>query len=135
MTEIVIALLSLPDGRLVFQRRDDNTKISPGKLALFGGHIERGEQPEEAIRRELGEETSLDVPRLDLMFAGDYKIVHTDLDSEESHYYLYKAVVENADFAVYEGSGAEAYSTDEALPRSDLTNSARYAIVNLLGEK
>lgn len=135
MTEIVIALLVLPDGRLAFQRRDGGTKISPNKLALFGGHIEPGEQPQQAIYRELSEETSLKLLESEIVPAGDYKIMHVDLGGEEFHYHLYRVDVADANFSVYEGSGAEVYTAQEALERDDITNSARRAIVNFLGDK
>jgi len=54
---IAAALLVLPDGRYVMQRRDDiPTIMLPGHWALFGGGIEPGETVDAAIRRELMEE-------------------------------------------------------------------------------
>ncbi len=46
----------LPDGRIVLIRRSDN-----GKWALPGGMVNWGEDIETAIRRELKEETGLDI--------------------------------------------------------------------------
>ena len=45
------------DGRWLLQLRDDIEGILyPGQWALFGGHLDSGETPEVALRRELEEE-------------------------------------------------------------------------------
>ncbi|MBF2025275.1 MAG: NUDIX hydrolase [Oscillatoriales cyanobacterium C42_A2020_001] len=49
----------LPDGRIVLIRRSDN-----GKWALPGGMVNWGEDIETTIRRELREETGLDITKV-----------------------------------------------------------------------
>ena len=45
------------DNRFLLQLRDDKPQIRyPGCWAFFGGHIDPGEQPADAMRRELQEE-------------------------------------------------------------------------------
>ena len=45
------------EGRWLLQLRDDvDTIIYPGHWGLFGGHLEAGETPMEAVMRELNEE-------------------------------------------------------------------------------
>lgn len=78
-SEAAAALIVTPDGRYLMQHRDDKPGIFfPGFWGCFGGAIEPGENPEQAIRRELSEELSM-VPRtvepfaalgLDFSFAG-----------------------------------------------------------------
>lgn len=131
MVEIVHILLVLPDGKVILQRRDGKAPFSPNKLALFGGHVEAGEPPDEAMRRELGEETSLDVARLDMRLVNELNL--TSQDGTKSHFYTYQADVPNADFEVYEGIGAEIYSPDEALVRDDIVPSVRHALTKLGG--
>lgn len=73
------ALLVTPDGRYLLQHRDDLPGIFfPGFWGCFGGAVEPGETPEQAIRRELAEELAY-TPRtvtpfatlgLDFSFAG-----------------------------------------------------------------
>jgi 8-oxo-dGTP diphosphatase len=54
--EAAIAILH-QDGRFLLQLRDDiPTIVYPNQWACFGGHINPGEQPETALRRELIEE-------------------------------------------------------------------------------
>jgi len=51
------ALLVTADGRYLMQLRDDLPHIRvPGRWGLFGGGIDTGETPEQALRRELAEE-------------------------------------------------------------------------------
>ena len=56
MNEVAIAMIEC-DGRWLLQLRDDTEGILyPGQWALFGGHLDPGETPEVALRRELEEE-------------------------------------------------------------------------------
>ena len=55
---VAIAIL-YRDGKFLMQLRDDVPGILyPGCWGLFGGHIETGETPEDALKRELLEEIS-----------------------------------------------------------------------------
>jgi 8-oxo-dGTP diphosphatase len=55
-TEVALAILT-QDGKFLMQLRDDiPTIIYPGVWGLFGGHMEIGETPEIAIKREILEE-------------------------------------------------------------------------------
>ena len=57
--EVALAVLE-HEGRWLLQLRDDIAGIvAPGCWGLFGGHLEPGESPEEALRRELWEEIRL----------------------------------------------------------------------------
>lgn len=56
--EVALAMLQR-DGRWLMQLRDEIPSIvAPGCWGLFGGHLESGETPEQALRRELLEEIS-----------------------------------------------------------------------------
>ncbi len=52
-------LLVDPAGRLLLQLRDRDAPTHPSKWSILGGHIEPGEDPEEAARREFQEESGL----------------------------------------------------------------------------
>ena len=54
--EVALAVLER-EGHWLLQLRDDIEGIAhPGKWGLFGGHLDPGETPERALRRELEEE-------------------------------------------------------------------------------
>jgi len=59
---VALAILTVRRG-YVLQHRDDLPTLPwPGHWSLFGGGVEPGERPIEAIRREIREELTLDVP-------------------------------------------------------------------------
>jgi 8-oxo-dGTP diphosphatase len=56
--QIAVAMIE-QQGRWLLQLRDDIEGIvHPGTWGLFGGHLDPGEMPEQALRRELEEEIS-----------------------------------------------------------------------------
>lgn len=67
---VVGVILYTDDGRVLLQQRDDKPGLPyPGYWTLFGGAIEEGETPDEAIARELWEELEL---RQGVTFWHDY---------------------------------------------------------------
>lgn len=60
--DAVAALLLHEDGRYIMQLRDEKDGIFyPGHWGCFGGAVEQGEDPAEALRRELREELEFDM--------------------------------------------------------------------------
>ncbi len=54
---IAVALIVAEDGRLLLQLRDNAPgRAAAGRWGLFGGHVEAGERPEDALLRELRDE-------------------------------------------------------------------------------
>lgn len=127
MVEIVIAVLRLPDTRVVLQRRDKRAQVSPGKLGFFGGHVESMETPDQAIMRELSEETSLDVPSLAFKYKEQFQL-ESDAGEGKVNFNVYEVDIPKADFIVHEGQGAVACTIEEALAQSDLTSSVRHVL-------
>ena len=72
LPDVALAIL-LVDGRYALQHRDDRADLPwPGYWTLFGGSVEAGEAPGDAIRREINEEVTLDVPDWRFVRAVDY---------------------------------------------------------------
>jgi len=61
MVETVLCYLERGDHFLLLLRNKRKNDINHGKWIGVGGHIEKGETPEEAIKREVKEETNLDL--------------------------------------------------------------------------
>ena len=57
-----VACLLIADGSVLAERRRLTKTLAPGAVAIPGGHMEAGEEPEEALRREVQEELGV-VPR------------------------------------------------------------------------
>ncbi|MES2842911.1 MAG: NUDIX hydrolase [Pseudomonadota bacterium] len=66
----VLAAIVEVDGRILLAR---NAAWSGRTFALITGFMEAGESPEEGIRREIAEETSLDVTKLTLVGVHDFQ--------------------------------------------------------------
>ena len=99
--------LAIPEdatGRILLQQRDDIPGIvAPGLWGLFGGEIEPGETPVEAVQRELEEEIGIAVP------AADFRPFLAMVSTLPPHGLLYvhrvKATFGARDVRVLEGSG------------------------------
>src|SRR5690349_11912462 len=61
-----IVSVILVDGRgwLLLQERDSQAPVAPDQWGLVGGHVEEGESFEEALARQVAEETGLAVDGL-----------------------------------------------------------------------
>ncbi|HET7827690.1 MAG TPA: NUDIX hydrolase [Candidatus Saccharimonadales bacterium] len=109
-------LLKLPNGKFVFQRRTKDAPVEAYKLDLFGGHIEIREGALHALRREIAEETSLDVKHIKVHRIGTFR----SQDSPPIELHSYLAHITKPDFKVFEGLREEVYGLDEVLARSDV---------------
>lgn len=100
-------------GRVLLQHRDDRPDIRwPGAWAIFGGHVEPGETPEEAARREIEEEVGLRLP-------GPLALVyHGDDGDRERFMFAAPLACEPEELTLGEGQGLGLFSEGEldALP-------------------
>lgn len=129
MKEISIIQLTLPNGDLVLQRRAEDIKINPGLLSFFGGHIEDGETADDAMKRELSEETSLNVSKLNIDYFASKEFVDPEnpkVIDVKAH--LYKTTIDDDNFEVYEGQRAETYSLTDLKTRQDLASATKFFV-------
>ncbi|MFC7712302.1 NUDIX hydrolase [Micromonospora lupini] len=68
--DVALVLLVDPSGAVLMQHRDAHAPVSPNQWSLPGGHVEPGESPEQAARRELLEETGLTAGELHPLWSG-----------------------------------------------------------------
>jgi len=86
MRKLQIALVLIEqEGKYLLQLRGSDPKIGgAGLIGCFGGKIEPNETPEQAARRELGEETSFDATSHEFTHLGEVQ-VHSDHQLEPVH--------------------------------------------------
>lgn len=110
--DAVAAILQLPDGRFVLQHRDDKPEIwYPGYWGCFGGAVDAGEAPGEALYRELWEELKLKPKGIDAFVNFSFDLTCLGLQSYCRRYYFVS--VSEAEFLslrLGEGQGIGAFS-------------------------
>ena len=78
-----VACLLIRDGRVLAEIRSAAKKVVPGAVALPGGHVEPGEAPAAAVRRELEEE--LGITALETRYV--CTLLHRSREFRKLHYF------------------------------------------------
>ncbi len=65
------------DGRIFIQRRSPQRRLFPNVWDIVGGHLEPGEEVDDALRREVAEETGWSVSHV-LGLVGEYRYTGDD---------------------------------------------------------
>jgi len=94
-TRIALLFIVIDNKVLLFKRSPEET-TNPGKYGMLGGHIEKGESPEEALRREIKEEAGvelgsfkklktyeLDEVQLNVFYTNEFDTENIKLDKKE----------------------------------------------------
>jgi len=86
------------------------------------------------MHRELQEETDLSLADVRIVFQDTLEVEPDTMQhSEAMRVHLYLIHVPSADFAVFEGDGAEAYTIDELQARTDLSAISKRALHKVFG--
>jgi mutator protein MutT len=78
-----VAFLVVRGNRVLAERRKRTKEVMPGAVALPGGHLEPGERPDEALRRELQEE--LGIVASDVVYV--CTLLHRSQEFRKLHYF------------------------------------------------
>jgi 8-oxo-dGTP pyrophosphatase MutT (NUDIX family) len=123
-------------GWLLLQERDEHAPVAAEQWGLVGGHVEPGEDWEDAMRRELDEETGLQVDGLELWF--DEVVQHSPKISTHlaDHWKIWVARVDLTDADIVLGEGRQIVFVDPAtLGTLDLAAASGHLLPMFLGSE
>ncbi|MGW5669262.1 NUDIX hydrolase [Micromonospora sp. NPDC003776] len=130
--EIALVLLVDASGALLLQHRDGNTPVSPNQWSLPGGHLEAGETPEQAARRELREETGLTVDELHPLWTGPRPYEQGFPHTVTVHVFRGTTTARQEDVVLGEGRAMVFVPRDEVLDR-DLAITTAHVLSHHVG--
>ena len=119
-------------GRVLLQLRDSLAPVLPDKWSLVGGHLEPGEPPEAAARREVLEESALAIEGpLETVFQGP---LPSGRGSGLTYWYVYAAPTRAGDAEIVVGEGADiVFVAPAEVAGLDLAPSAARILPEFLG--
>lgn len=113
----VAALIQLEDGHYLMQHRDNVPSIwYPGRWGCFGGAVDEGEDPVEALRRELYEELNFSITKAVYFTRFDFDLRTIGKGTYYRIYYVVPmSLGERERVVLHEGQGVQAFSGEELL--------------------
>ena len=96
----VLGVLRRPDGTYLITRRRMDKEWAPGYWEVPGGGVRAGESAEDAVKREILEETGVDVSSADGGYVFSYKRVNPE---EKNNYFvdIFRYTMDIPDSAVH----------------------------------
>jgi len=131
-SDAVAAIILDPEGLYVVQRRDDLATIFfPGHWGCFGGAVEEGETPADAMRRELQEELELTVDPQQLKFFTRFDFDFTVLGAAKVYRMYYEIRITRQQVGalrLHEGQSLQHFDGQELLLEKRVTPYDSFAI-------
>jgi 8-oxo-dGTP pyrophosphatase MutT (NUDIX family) len=106
--DVSVCILYTFSGRILLQHRTNDAFRLPGYWAFFGGGIEKGETPMEALIREIREELSYQVQNPNFLLAQKVRDGETDNTK-----YVFVEQYQDQPLQLGEGQGMGWFSPDE----------------------
>lgn len=97
------------EGKFLLQHRPNDAPNFPGFWSFFGGVIENGETPQQAIRREVKEDLNYDLPEPELWLTMDYGEI-----KKVKKYYFLDFCQDKTSLILREGQGMKWVTFEEA---------------------
>ncbi len=122
-----IAVVFLVDarGHVLLQHRDEHAPRAANQWGMVGGHVEDGEDHDDAMRREILEETGIEIAAEDLVLWQAREFEYTD--GHRSSYRVYAGRVDLTDDDIVLGEGRAIVFVDPAdTPALDKAESCAY---------
>lgn len=128
--DAVAALLMLEDGRYVMQLRDPKPEIFyPDHWGCFGGAVDHGEDPRQALARELREELEFEIVSTRQFTRFDFDFGSLGRPSVYRIYFeVPVSTLAYSRFVLHEGAQFRAFSGAEILQQSRVTPYDAFAI-------
>lgn len=128
--DAVAAIITLGDGRYLLQHRDNLPHIwYPGHWGCFGGAVQDGEKPVEALTRELVEELEFQPSEVTYFTRFDFDLDPIGL---RSYYRTYYVIAMSADersrLVLHEGDGMEAFEGNAVFEKLVVTPYDAFAL-------
>lgn len=129
-SDAVAAIITLEDGRYLMQLRDDKPGIwYPDHWGCFGGAVDPGEAPEQALRRELFEELELVVSNAEYLTRFDYDLKPFGMNACYRIYFLLRLHERDLEaLTLHEGSAMRAFRYEELVDGLRVTPYDSFAI-------
>ena len=126
----VAAVIRVADGRYLMQLRDERPDIwYPGHWGCFGGAVDDGEDPLEALRRELREELEFEPRAPEYLTRFDFDFAAIGMRSCYRIYYdVEMNDAERARLVLYEGRAVEAFHVEQLLGAMRVTPYDAFAL-------